>query len=145
MKVVMTGAVVDPGNGDAPLSYTVDGEAKQIPWSALHDLYEDRLREVDQHHTPEQKILAFIVGKYWIDYDDWWADVCATDEDAATSTQLGCDYRGTHFGAVYPDAQCVQGYLWDEDSCDEPGGPLLSGGDIPCPKCNAPQSSVKSE
>ncbi|WP_370601903.1 hypothetical protein [Pseudomonas nitroreducens] len=50
---------------------------------------------------------------------------------------LGCEYRGAHFGAVYPDAQCHEGYLWDEDSCDEPGGPLLKGGDIPCPKCNA--------
>lgn len=48
-----------------------------------------------------------------------------------------CDYQGWHFGAAYPDAQCVEGYLWDEDSCDEPGSPLLSGGDIPCPKCNS--------
>lgn len=48
-----------------------------------------------------------------------------------------CDYLGRHFGAPYPDAQCVDGFLWDEDSCDVPGGPLLSGGDIPCPKCNA--------
>ncbi|USX34860.1 hypothetical protein NH673_16815 [Pseudomonas putida] len=48
-----------------------------------------------------------------------------------------CDYQGRHFGAPYPDAQCVDGFLWDEDSCDVPGGPLLSGGDIPCPKCNA--------
>lgn len=49
----------------------------------------------------------------------------------------GCDYQGRHFGATYPDAQCVNGYLWDEDSCEEPGGPLFRGGDIPCPKCNA--------
>lgn len=49
----------------------------------------------------------------------------------------GCDYHGSHFGASYPDAQCVDGFLWDEDSCDVPGGPLMSGGDIPCPKCNA--------
>ncbi|WP_017519978.1 hypothetical protein ACQCLI_32085 (plasmid) [Pseudomonas nitroreducens] len=56
---------------------------------------------------------------------------------AKPKPELGCEYRGTHFGAVYPDAQCHEGYLWDEDSCDEPGGPLLKGGDIPCPKCNA--------
>lgn len=49
---------------------------------------------------------------------------------------LGCDYQGRHFGASYPDAQCVDGFLWDEDSCDEPGGALRHGGDIPCPKCN---------
>ena len=32
---------------------------------------------------------------------------------------------------------CVMGcYLWDLDSCDEPGGALSVGGDIPCPACN---------
>lgn len=50
---------------------------------------------------------------------------------------LGCEYRGKHFGAPYIDAQCIDGYLWDEDSCDEPGGALRNGGDIPCPECNA--------
>jgi len=40
------------------------------------------------------------------------------------------------FGASYPDATCNNGYLWDLDSCDEPGGPLFSGGDYPCPFCN---------
>ncbi|MNP45600.1 hypothetical protein D3C76_1395390 [compost metagenome] len=62
----------------------------------------------------------------------WVVGFKAIDPDAA-----GCDYHGSHFGAPYPDAQCVDGFLWDEDSCDVPGGPLLSGGDIPCPKCNA--------
>ncbi|MBR8028879.1 hypothetical protein KDX27_30200 [Burkholderia cenocepacia] len=47
-----------------------------------------------------------------------------------------CNYSGSHFGAPYPDACCIDGYLWDEDSCDEPGGPLYNGGDIPCPACN---------
>jgi hypothetical protein len=47
-----------------------------------------------------------------------------------------CNYRGRHFGATYPDACCIDGYLWDEDSCDEPGGGLSHGGDIPCPQCN---------
>jgi hypothetical protein len=40
------------------------------------------------------------------------------------------------FGAVYPDARCVDGYLWDLDSCKVPGGPLYKGGDDPCPFCN---------
>ena len=48
-----------------------------------------------------------------------------------------CDYMGSHFGASYPDACCIDGHLWDMDSCDEPGGPLCKGGEIPCPKCNA--------
>lgn len=47
-----------------------------------------------------------------------------------------CSYHGPGFGANYPDAMCDDGYLWDLDSCDEPGGALMSGGDIPCPNCN---------
>lgn len=41
-----------------------------------------------------------------------------------------------YFGARYPDARCIDGYLWDLDSCDEPGGGLSIGGDDPCPFCN---------
>lgn len=41
------------------------------------------------------------------------------------------------FGAGYPDATCIEGYLWDLDSCDGPDRLLHSGGDIPCPYCNA--------
>lgn len=48
-----------------------------------------------------------------------------------------CKYQGSHFGAGYEDAQCTDGFLFDLDSCDKPGGPLSSGGEIPCPKCNA--------
>lgn len=40
----------------------------------------------------------------------------------------------SYFGASYPDSQCIEGYLWDEDSGDDEG--LTSGGDIPCPFCN---------
>ena len=47
-----------------------------------------------------------------------------------------CDYQGKHFGAVYEDGACIDGYLWDLDSCEKAGGPLTFGGDIPCPKCN---------
>ena len=52
------------------------------------------------------------------------------------SKTLGCDYEGRHFGSPYPDACCIDGYLWDMDSCYELGGPLTRGGDIPCPQCN---------
>jgi len=39
------------------------------------------------------------------------------------------------FGASYPDATCIDGYLWDLDKCDESG--LISSGDNPpCPFCN---------
>jgi len=43
-----------------------------------------------------------------------------------------------HFGARYPDAVCIDGYLWDLDSGDEPGV-LSIGGDDPCPFCNTEQ------
>lgn len=38
------------------------------------------------------------------------------------------------FGARYPDAICIDGYLWDMDSYEDGG--LTKGGDIPCPFCN---------
>lgn len=52
------------------------------------------------------------------------------------SVALGCDYQGHEFGASYLDSVCIDGWLWDADSCDEPGGPLFEGGEIPCPRCN---------
>ena len=42
-----------------------------------------------------------------------------------------CDYEGYEFGGGY-----IDGYLWDLDSCDEPGGGLTHGGEWACPKCN---------
>lgn len=39
------------------------------------------------------------------------------------------------FGVSYPDARCINGYLWDLDKCDENGN-LYGVGDIPCPFCN---------
>lgn len=44
-----------------------------------------------------------------------------------------------HFGAHYPDACCIDGFLWDLDSCDDEGM-LCSGGDDPCPFCNTEAS-----
>ena len=46
----------------------------------------------------------------------------------------GCNIEFPHFGASYPDAVCIDGYLYDLDS----GGPgeALSSGDDPCPVCN---------
>lgn len=43
-----------------------------------------------------------------------------------------------HFGAWYPDARCIDGYLWDLDSSDGDGDEqvLTSGGSDPCPFCN---------
>lgn len=57
-----------------------------------------------------------------------------------------CDYQGHHFGANYPDACCIEGYLWDLDSggMDEAGNTYLDiGGYSPCPQCNQ-KAYVKS-
>ncbi|MFB1078161.1 hypothetical protein [Photobacterium damselae] len=48
-----------------------------------------------------------------------------------------CNYQGSHFGAWYDDACCIDGYLWDLDSGSD--GMLDIGGDIPCPQCNLKQ------
>lgn len=48
---------------------------------------------------------------------------------------LGCGEEFPFFGAHYPDAQCIDGYLWDLDSYDD--GYLTFGGDFACPYCNA--------
>lgn len=48
---------------------------------------------------------------------------------------LGCGETFPWFGAHYPDAACIDGYLWDLDAYDD--GVLTSGGDYPCPYCNA--------
>ena len=58
------------------------------------------------------------------------------EHDEPEQTWESCGYEGSHFGARYPDATCIDGYLWDLDSCEEPGGPLYSGGDVPRPCCN---------
>ena len=54
-------------------------------------------------------------------------------------SKLGCNYEAPTFGANYPDGACIDGFMWDLDSCDEPGGPLFGGGDTPCPNCNTAQ------
>lgn len=38
------------------------------------------------------------------------------------------------FGALYPHAVCLDGYLYDMDSWDGEGYSI--GGDVPCPICN---------
>lgn len=47
-----------------------------------------------------------------------------------------CGFTIPFFGAPYPDALCIEGYLWDLDS-DDGDGYLTSGGEFPCPRCNA--------
>lgn len=51
-----------------------------------------------------------------------------------------CGYQGFEFGGGYLDSVCGgDGWLWDADSCQVPGGPLYHGGEmagIACPNCN---------
>lgn len=49
-------------------------------------------------------------------------------------TKKGCGIEYPHFGARYPDAKCIDGYLWDMDSYED--GFFTIGGDDPCPVCN---------
>lgn len=39
------------------------------------------------------------------------------------------------FGASYPDARCIDGYLWDLDKVNEKGE-FYGEGETPCPFCN---------
>ena len=41
-----------------------------------------------------------------------------------------------YFGANYPDATCIDGYLYDLDNCDENGNLYEPSEKIPCPFCN---------
>lgn len=50
------------------------------------------------------------------------------------SEKKGCGIEFPHFGASYPDARCIDGYLWDMDSYED--GFFTIGGDDPCPFCN---------
>lgn len=40
------------------------------------------------------------------------------------------------FGAPYPDATCIDGYLYDLDHCDINGNLYQMSERIPCPFCN---------
>ena len=51
-----------------------------------------------------------------------------------TATKKGCGIEFPFFGASYPDAKCIDGYLWDMDSYEN--GLYTIGGDDPCPFCN---------
>lgn len=41
-----------------------------------------------------------------------------------------------YFGADYPDARCVNGYLWNIECYDENGNLYQQENDQPCPFCN---------
>ena len=49
---------------------------------------------------------------------------------------LGCDYMGHEFGASYFDSCCIDGQLYDLDSCDSDGNLFEPLEFMPCPQCN---------
>ena len=60
----------------------------------------------------------------------------------------GCGIEFPHFGASYPDARCIDGYLWDMDSgeADEDGVSYSYGGNgYPCPVCNTKLEGIYSD
>jgi hypothetical protein len=85
MRIEMVEAVIDEGNGEAPLTYIVDGVRKQIAWSALSALFVDRYWKEDQQQTEEQKLLAQIVSENWKDADDWWVGACACSDSGTVA------------------------------------------------------------
>lgn len=77
-------------------------------------------------------------GRTVSDFDDIVeAKACAEiiGGEIATEIMKGCNNEFPYFGASYPDACCIDGYLWDMDSHEEGLG-FTSGGDDPCPFCN---------
>lgn len=57
------------------------------------------------------------------------------EDEIKTQKTKGCGIEFPHFGGNYPDARCIDGYLWDLDSYDDNGNYTV-GGDDPCPVCN---------
>lgn len=47
-----------------------------------------------------------------------------------------CEYQGYEFGAQYPDSVCVEGQLFDADSCDDEGNLYEPAEYVPCPMCH---------
>ncbi|MGF7213887.1 hypothetical protein GGR92_000027 [Spirosoma lacussanchae] len=57
-----------------------------------------------------------------------------TQESVNPTPQVNSCPEFPYFGARYPDARCINGYLWDMDSYDD--GYFTIGGEEPCPFCN---------
>lgn len=50
-----------------------------------------------------------------------------------------------YFGANYPDATCIDGYLYDLDNCDVNGNLYEPSEKIPCPFCNKEEYFMDKE
>lgn len=81
---------------------------------------------------------AHLIPKEWKDkaeeYLKIWIKENKNNDIKEEIKQEYCGNEFPYFGASYPDAKCIDGYLWDLDSYDN--GKLYSGGDEPCPICN---------
>ena len=74
----------------------------------------------------------------WDGTEDWGFRDEVLKRYESKQHPLGCDVEFPHFGANYPDARCIDGYLWDMDSGEatEDGIDFSYGGYDPCPICN---------
>lgn len=77
-----------------------------------------------------------------------------SDSDKKTAENFGIDYFDINefidlvnkpnqpcpeipfFCTCYPDARCINGYLYDLDNCDEDGNLYYPSETVPCPFCN---------
>ena len=59
--------------------------------------------------------------------------------------EKGCGNEFPYYGASYPDARCIDGYLWDMDLAADIDGEqyLTNGGDEPCPFCNTDEKELR--
>lgn len=51
-------------------------------------------------------------------------------------SMTGCDKQFYYGTDQYPDCRCIDGYLWDDDDCDEQGNLYRPDESIPCPFCH---------
>jgi hypothetical protein len=60
------------------------------------------------------------------------ASAAASQRSEERAPDFSCSFDGPWFGAGYPDAYCVDGYLHDADA----DGYIPSDATNPCPRCN---------
>jgi len=56
----------------------------------------------------------------------------------------GCNRQFYYGTPAYPDYRCIDGYLWDDDDCDDKGNLYKPIESIPCPFCQ-PDEYEKEE
>lgn len=127
--------LIDTINCDNSSGRHLLSERSDEYWKMRVVVEEARLhRNLGQATEKELQMLEYM--KQDSDYEYWHSlpdDKKLFVEEMKTNNK-GCGTEFPHFGANYPDARCINGYLWDMDSYDD--GYFTIGGDDPCPFCN---------